>query len=255
MPLNPPITDWRGRRAWIVGGSTGIGLAIAQALHGAGASVCVSARSAEPLAEFIRTHAGSRAVPLDVTSQLQMQDAWAEVSAHGVPDLIAYCAGHYRPVTAAGFDLREALRHNEVNYVGALHLLDAVLPAMLRGRRGHLSLMASVAGYRGLPRSLAYGPTKAALINLAQSLHLELQPHGVGVSVVNPGFVDTPLTAQNQFHMPALIAPDEAARQTLRGWARGEFEIHYPKRFTRVMKMMSLLPFGAYAALVRRVTA
>ena len=111
-----------------------------------------------------------------------------------------------------------------------------------------------MAGYRGLPQSLAYGPTKAALINLAENLYLDLQPLGLGVSLINPGFVETPLTAQNDFRMPALITPEEAATQILRGWQRGDFEIHFPKRFTLWLKGLRLLGHGAYFAAVRRST-
>jgi NAD(P)-dependent dehydrogenase (short-subunit alcohol dehydrogenase family) len=252
--LNPPLKDWSRRRAWIVGASSGIGRATAHALHERGAQVIVSARSVQALDRFAAGHAGAQAVPMDATEPLQVAAAAREALAAGPLDLVAYCAGYYRPTQAARFDLEEMMKHQHVNYVGALFLLDAVLPDLIRRGAGHLSLFASVAGYRGLPRSLAYGPTKAALIHLAEALHLELHPRGIGVSVVNPGFVATPLTAQNEFHMPALIGPDEAARATLDGWARGEFEIHYPKRFTRVMKALSLLPFGAYSALIRKVT-
>jgi NAD(P)-dependent dehydrogenase (short-subunit alcohol dehydrogenase family) len=140
----------------------------------------------------------------------------------------------------------------------ALALLDAVLPQLLKQARakqgGHLSLVSSVAGYRGLPKSLAYGPTKAALINLAETLHLDLSPLGLGVSVINPGFVETPLTAGNQFHMPALITPEEAARAIVRGWEAGDFEIHFPKRFTLWLKGLRHLGYGAYFAAVRRST-
>ena len=114
--------------------------------------------------------------------------------------------------------------------------------------------MSSVAGYRGLPKSLAYGPTKAALINLAETLYLDLQPRGIGVSVVNPGFVETPLTAGNDFHMPALITPEEAADEILRGWARGRFEIHFPKRFTLSLKALRHLSDTLYFAAIRRST-
>ena len=111
-----------------------------------------------------------------------------------------------------------------------------------------------MAGYRGLPKALAYGPTKAALINLAETLYLDLAPSGVGVSIVNPGFVRTPLTAENDFKMPALIEPDEAARQMVAGWWAGDFEIHFPKRFTRTLKALRLLAPRAYFAAVRRGT-
>jgi short-subunit dehydrogenase len=138
--------------------------------------------------------------------------------------------------------------------VGALRVLDAVLPALLHQGYGHISLLASVAGYRGLPQSLAYGPTKAALINLAETLYLDLSPKGIGVSLVNPGFVETPLTSQNNFHMPALMQPAQAAKAMLKGWAKGRFEIHYPKRFTLWLKLLRVLPYRWYFALVRRAT-
>lgn len=117
-----------------------------------------------------------------------------------------------------------------------------------------LSLVASVAGWRGLPQSLAYGPTKAALINLAETLFLDLRPQGVGVSVVNPGFVDTPLTRQNNFAMPALLTPEQAAQAMLRGWERGDFELHFPRRFTLWLKLLRVLPYRWYFPLVHRMT-
>jgi short-subunit dehydrogenase len=155
---------------------------------------------------------------------------------------------------ATQFDLDEMLRHQQVNYVGALHMLDAVLPALLRQKAGHISLLASVAGYRGLPNSLAYGPTKAALINLAQTLYLDLQPQGLGVSVVNPGFVETPLTSSNEFAMPALISPAQAASEIVQGWEAGQFEIHFPKRFTLWLKALSHLGDALYFKAIRRAT-
>jgi NAD(P)-dependent dehydrogenase (short-subunit alcohol dehydrogenase family) len=259
MPLNPRITDWAGRVVWLVGASTGIGRATAERLHRAGAMVVLSARNSAALDSFVAAHPGSEAIALDVTDREAMRAATRNLLArHGRIDLAVYCAGHYRAMRADDFDLDDALRHQQVNYVGALHLLDAVLPQLRRqaaaGQPAHLSLVSSVAGYRGLPKSLAYGPTKAALINLAETLYLDLHARGIGVSVINPGFVDTPLTAQNEFTMPALISTDRAAAEIVRGWERGEFEIHFPKRFTHAMKALSYLSDGLYFALVRRAT-
>jgi short-subunit dehydrogenase len=141
-----------------------------------------------------------------------------------------------------------------VNYGGAVNVLQAVLPAMLARGQGHLSLVASVAGYRGLPNSLAYGPTKAALINLAETLYLDVHTLGLGVSLINPGFVQTPLTAQNNFDMPALLTPAQAAQAILRGWAQGRFELHFPKRFTLWLKALRVLPHRIYFALVKQAT-
>lgn len=255
MAANPRLRHWQGRVAWIVGASSGIGRATAAALHQAGATVVVSARNAPALQAFAQQHPGSLALPLDVTDRAAPAQALQQVMAlQGRLDLVLYSVGHYRAMRAASFDLDEALHHLQVNYVGALHLLDAVLPLLQRQGRGHLSLVASVAGYRGLPQALAYGPGKAALQHLAETLYLDLAPRGIGVSVVNPGFVDTPLTAGNEFRMPALITPEAAARHMLRGWARGRFEIHYPWRFTVWMKLLRLLPHRWYAGAVHRVT-
>jgi NAD(P)-dependent dehydrogenase (short-subunit alcohol dehydrogenase family) len=259
MPLNPRIESWAGRTAWLVGASSGIGRATASQLHGLGARVIVSARSRDALDAFVAGHPGAEALALDATDRQAMQEAAADiVRTHGHIDLAMYCAGTYAAMRASSFDLEVALRHVQVNYVGALYLLDAVLPALQAqarsGRGGHLSLVSSVAGYRGLPQSLAYGPTKAALINLAETLYLDLQPLGVGVSVVNPGFVETPLTAGNAFRMPALISPEQAAQEIVRGWQRGEFEIHFPKRFTLWLKALRHLGYGPYFAAVRRST-
>lgn len=255
MPLNPRITDWTGRVVWLVGASSGIGLATARRLHERGATVVVSARNAAGIEAFEASHEGSLGIALDATDRDAMSRAVERiVTCFGRIDLALYCAGHYAPMRATAFDLDEMLQHDRVNYVGALVLLDAVLPVLIRQKSGHLSLVSSVAGYRGLPNSLAYGPTKAALINLAQTLYLDLHPLGVGVSVICPGFVETPLTAQNDFKMPALIQPDEAAREMLAGWAAGRFEIHFPKRFTRFLKALSFLGDGWYFRAIRRVT-
>ena len=255
MALNPRIVDWKGRVVWLVGASSGIGRATAERLHALGATVVVSARSSATLDAFVRTHPGSLAIALDATDRQAMRDAASRIVAEfGRIDLAAYCAGYYKPMRATAFDLDEALRHEQVNYVGALHLLDAVLPVLLRKRSGHLSLVSSVSGYRGLPKALAYGPTKAALINLAESLYFDLTDHGIGVSVVCPGYVDTPLTEQNDYKMPGLISAEQAADHIVEGWRRGRFEMHFPKRFTRWVKALSWLSAGLYFKAVRRVT-
>jgi NAD(P)-dependent dehydrogenase (short-subunit alcohol dehydrogenase family) len=257
MALNPRITDWRGQHVWLVGASTGIGRATASLLHRRGAQVTLSARSPAPLQAFVADHPGAQALPLDATDADAVRAAAQTLlKRHGRIDLAMYCAGHYRAMTAMDFDLADALRHQQINVVGALNVLDAVLPPLLRqaaaGAPAHLSLVASVAGYRGLPNALAYGPTKAALINLAEVLYLDLHGRGAGVSLINPGFVETPLTAQNSFHMPALITPEAAAEAIVAGWEKGEFEIHFPKRFTRLLKAMRQLPDRLYFGAVRR---
>lgn len=259
MPLNPTMSDWRGKTVWLVGASSGIGEATAAELHARGARVIVSARNAQALQVFTQQHAGAVAIPLDVTDARAVREAGRQVHALGPLDGMVYCAGHYTAMDTDAIDLPDMLRHVDINYAGALRLLDAVLPDLLArhgnpdGSRGFVSLVGSVAGYNGLPRSLAYGPTKAALINLAQTLYLDLRDKGIGVSIINPGFVETTLTAQNRFYMPALLSPRQAAQEILRGWARGSFEIHFPKRFTLWLKLLAMLPWRLYFLLVGRV--
>ncbi len=257
-PMNQPIQNWQGRRVWLVGASSGIGLACAKAMQAAGAHVIVSARDLGTLSEWAAV-CKTKGLPvvlmsLDVTDALQVKYVARQVAAGGPLDLVLYCAGHYRAQRATAFDLNDMLRHQDVNYNGLLRVLDAVLPVFLQQGHGHISLVSSVAGWRGLPNGLAYGPTKAAMTHLAETLYMDLQDKGIGVSVINPGFVATPLTAQNNFQMPALISPEEAAKAMLAGWAEGLFDIHFPKRFTSWLKLMRLLPYRVYFALVRRFT-
>lgn len=251
-PFNPPITDWRGKSVWVIGASSGIGRATAAALHARGARVTVSARNAKALYDFVAEHPGSAALPLDSTDAQAMHQCVRSLLELGLPDCVLYCAGHYRAMRAHALDVPEMLRHLQVNYQGALYLLDALLPALRQRGSGHLAFVSSVAGYRGLPNSLAYGPTKAALTNLAETLYLDLQADGIGVSVINPGFVDTPATAGNTFRMPGLITSAQAAQAILDGWASGKFEIHFPKRFTVWMKALRSMPNRWYFFLVRK---
>jgi NAD(P)-dependent dehydrogenase (short-subunit alcohol dehydrogenase family) len=262
MALNPKIQTWQGCTVWLVGASSGIGRAVAHALHQAGARVIVSARQLDLLEAFVDEHPGARALALNVLEPESLQQALQQIIAsHGRIDLCLYCAGYYKPMRAQQFSLVEAKRHLDINYVGALNLLDALLPQLLRqaqdgsGRSaGHISLVSSVAGYRGLPKSLAYGPSKAALSHLAEALYLDLSPERIGVSVIHPGFVATPLTAQNDFNMPALLSPEQAAQEMINGWQRGEFEIHFPKRFTLWLKLLRHLGHGLYFRAVQKAT-
>jgi NAD(P)-dependent dehydrogenase (short-subunit alcohol dehydrogenase family) len=251
MALNPPIASWAGRRVWVVGASSGIGAATASLLLARGARVAVSARSAQAL----RARFGAQAavVPADVTDADGLRASARDVaSAWDGIDLTLNFAGTYQEMRPWAMDLEAVRRIVGLNLLGAFHLLAAVQPWLKRG--AGLALAASVAGYGGLPNSLAYGASKAAVINLAQSLWLDYRARGVAVYLINPGFVETPLTAKNRFPMPFLIPAEEAARRTVRGLERGAFEIHYPKRFSRSLKLLNLLPSSLYFRCVRMFT-
>lgn len=251
--LNPKITDWRGKRVWLVGASTGIGAALAHDLAARGAHLILSARGAERLAALVADLQGASALVLDVSDASAIPAAAQEAERLlGGLDVIVFNAGTYEPLRAWELSPEAIRRTLNVNLLGVMDGVAAVLPGLLAAGQGHLVIVASVAGYRGLPKAAVYGPSKAALINFAESLYLDLAPLGIGVSLVNPGFVATPLTAQNDFRMPALITADEAARQIVAGLARGAFEIHFPKRFSCFLKLLRLLPARLYFKLVSR---
>jgi len=254
VSLNPKFPSWQGQRVWIVGASSGIGAALARRLINEGASVALSARSRDRLQE-IAHDTDAIVCPLDVTDAGSVRRAASAIAeAWGGIDLTLIVAGTHEEMRADSFDIGHARRLIDVNLIGVLHCLDVVLPQLLAQRRGGVAIVSSVAGYRGLPQALIYGPTKAALINLAESLYLDLHDRGIGVYLINPGFVDTPLTRRNRFEMPALVQPDEAARQIMNGIARGEFEIHFPRRFTALLKLLRCVPYPAYFAALRRAT-
>lgn len=245
-----------GKTIWIVGASEGIGAALAHALAHAGATLLLSARRADALAAVLAslTPGDHRAFPLDVTDAESVAVAWQAItSANGVPDMLVYNAGAYDPMDAQHFDLARIEKVLDVNLHGALRVLSHVLPAFLARGRGHIALVGSVAGYRGLPAAMGYGASKAAIIHLAENLKADLVGTGVEVQIVNPGFVRTRLTEKNDFTMPCIISPEQAAQAMVRGLQSDAFEIHFPKRFSWLLKCMAALPAPLYFWLLRQV--
>jgi NAD(P)-dependent dehydrogenase (short-subunit alcohol dehydrogenase family) len=255
-PLNPPFASYAGRRVWVIGASYGIGASIAQSLMARGARVAVSARKRELLEDLTVGNDDALVLPLDITDHDSLRSAGEQLAARwGAVDLLLIVAGTHVEMRAQEWDLATARRLLEVNLHGVLNCVDVGLPLVrTAGPGAGVAIVSSVAGYIGLPRSLIYGPSKAALINFVESLYGDLRPKGFGVYLVNPGFVDTPLTRKNDFEMPALMPADEAARITLDEIAAGRFEIHYPKRFTYGLKLLRVLPYRLQLWLVRRVT-
>jgi short-subunit dehydrogenase len=254
-PLNPPVPAWRDARVWIVGASYGIGAATATALLAAGARVALSARSEDKLHAVADGSPRALIAPLDFTRGVEVTAAWDRIrDAWGGCDLVLVVAGTHKEIRAWELTETDADALLEVNLNGPIATVAAVLPGLLAQGRGALGIVSSVAGYRGLPKALIYGASKAALINFTEALYLDLHPRGIGVYLINPGFVATPLTAKNEFSMPHLITADEAAREIVAGIERGEFEIHFPRAFTRQLKFLQLLPYRQYFAAVRKAT-
>lgn len=242
--------------AWITGASSGIGRATALELARRGWKVAVTARKADEL-ESLKAEAPAGAIivyPADVTDAAAMTALVAAIEITAGPiDLVLLNAGVYLPVRAGNFQTATFARSFDVNLMGTVNALGPIIPPMIARRRGQIWIMASTAGYGPLPTSAAYGATKAGLINLAGSLKFDLDLYGVHIGVINPGFVDTPATRSNPFAMPFLMSVDEAGRRIVDGFAKGKFEIAFPRRFAYMMKALNLLPYAWYFPLATRM--
>ena len=237
-----------GARIWITGASTGIGAALARELADRGAQVAVSARNADQLAEV----AGDRMVvlPVDVTDRAATVAAGrAAREALGGLDVAVLNAGTWSQFHVEPWNSQLFADHLQVNLMGAVHSMEAVVPQMLTEGRGRIVGVASVAGYRGLPGSEAYNAGKAALISLLESLRGSLAPRGIVVQTVNPGFVRTRMTDRNEFPMPCTVEPEVAARTIADGIARDKAEIVFPLPMMLAMKTARLVPVRAWTAL------
>ncbi|MCU6435021.1 SDR family NAD(P)-dependent oxidoreductase [Undibacterium sp. Jales W-56] len=253
--MNPKIADWHGKKIWIIGASTGIGAETAQLLLKKGAQVALSARQADLLHAVAAGHERAVILPVDITDHTTLANAHAYLSQlWGNIDLVLVVAGGYNAMRADQFDLVAANRLIDLNLRGILNCLDVVLPKLIRQGHGGIGIVGSVAGLSGLPKALIYGPTKAAIINLCESLYFDLHPKNIAVYLISPGFVKTPLTAGNDFEMPALITAEVAAKEIVSGMENGEFHIHFPKRFTNWLRLARLLPYRWYFALIHKTT-
>lgn len=237
-----PISRWQN--VWITGASTGIGHDVALRLARAGATVAVSARSADKLSDLAALEQNIKPYPLDVTDHDAVMATAAKIKQDiGELDLVILNAGVYFSKRAdLGFEANDCKYTMDVNYNGVVNGVEAVLDDMIEADRGHIAMVASVAGFRGLPRASSYSPSKAAVIALGESLVLDLTETKIKVSVVNPGFVDTPLTAGNNFPMPFIIPSDEAASLIIKGLERGKFDITFPRRMKWLMNSLRAMP-------------
>ena len=235
------MDDFRNKTVWIVGASSGIGAALAADLDRRGANLVLTARRGDELAALNRKLGERhRVMAADVVDDRALA---AAAQAMGPIDCAVFLAAVYTPTMLEDMDIGAARQTVDVNIMGALNFIHAVYEPMRVQKRGQIALCGSVAGYCGLPAGQPYGATKAAIINLAESLRVEAAVHGIDVRVINPGFVRTPLTAKNTFEMPMMMEPEDAAKALADGLLGKSFEIKFPVRFTRFVRLLSRLPY------------
>ncbi len=245
-------------KVWITGASSGIGKALALRYASEGAVVAVSARSKDTLDKISR-EAGEMPgkiipFPLDITDADACMSCFSEIEqAFGIPDLVILSAGTFQPVGADDFDARLVNRQMQVNFEGTVNCLGPVIRAFIKRSAGHIAIVSSVSGYCGLPYAAPYGASKAALINLCEALKPELDRAGVSLTVINPGFVKTPLTDKNDFPMPFLMDLDAAVERIYTGLQKRPFELAFPRRLVWAMKLLATLPYTAFFAVTRRM--
>ena len=240
---------------FITGASSGIGKALAIALSSKGHIVSVVARREERLQKLQEEQRNINIFPADVSNRSEIKKiVEASIRSAGSIDCAILNAGKYLPIGGGELNSAEFSEHMLVNYMGVVHVLDILIPKFRNLHKGHIVIMGSTAGYRGLPRSAAYGPTKAALANLAEALYLDLTPFGIKVQIISPGFVETEATAINNFKMPQIISADRAAVHIIKGLKSKQFEICFPTAFVYIMKFLKILPHSLYFKIIKWVT-
>ena len=244
------------KNIWITGASSGIGRAVAIKFANEGWQVAVSARRWELLDELCKTNSNITSFPLDVTNRLGSAETFEKIlKKYANIDLCIFSTGTYDPKTEREINLDQIEKVMKVNFFGTLNCIKAVEKNLKSKKRGHIAIMSSVAGYRGLPNSSGYGPSKAALINLAESLYFDFKRYEVRVSLISPGFIKTPLTDKNTFKMPFIKSTKFAAEKIYNGLIKSNsFEITFPKELTILMKIFKILPNKIYLYLMGKST-
>ena len=239
------------KKIWITGASSGIGKALAEKFSLEGWKVAISARRKEILDEMAKNE-NIFSYPLDVTNQSQIKDAFSKIlNDFGNLDLCVFSSGTYDPKLEQEINIKQNQFVMETNFFGVLYCIKTVEKYFKEKKEGHISIVSSIAAYRGLPNSSGYGPSKAALTNLTESLYFDFKKHNVRISLVSPGFIKTPLTDKNEFQMPFIKSPEFAAEKMFNGLTRTKaFEIHFPKALTMILKLLRILPYKIYLYLI-----
>ena len=239
------------KKIWITGASSGIGKALAEKFAAEGWKVAASARRKEIL-DKMSAHENIFSYPLDVTNQDQIKNSFEKIieDFNGL-NLCVFSSGTYDPKLEQGINIKQNKFVMETNFFGVLHCINAVENYFKKKKDGHISIVSSIAAYRGLPNSSGYGPSKAALTNLTESLYFDFKKYNVRISLVSPGFIKTPLTDKNDFQMPFIKSPEFAAEKMFNGLTKSKaFEIHFPRALTILLKIFRVLPYKIYLFLI-----
>tara|TARA_B100000963_G_scaffold237476_1_gene207619 strand:+ start:10406 stop:11158 length:753 start_codon:yes stop_codon:yes gene_type:complete len=242
------------KKIWITGASSGIGKAVAEKFAAEGWKVAVSARRKELLDELAKNENIS-AFPLDITNRVQIDNVFKNIlTEFSDLDVCLFSSGTYEPKDEQNIDPDKIKNVINVNFLGVIDCVKSVENYFKNKKMGHISIVSSIAGYRGLPNSSGYGPSKAALTNFCESIYFDFKKFGVRVSIVSPGFIKTPLTDKNEFSMPFLKTPEYAADKIFNGLVKSNaFEIHFPKGLTLTLKFLRILPYKLYLFLVDKL--
>lgn len=243
------MTQWQGKRYWLVGASDGLGAALAKQLSRAGAEVILSARSEDKLEDVVNNLPGkAQFVKLDVADADSVAQAAEQI---GEVDGVIYLAGVYWPFSAKHWNAEQGNAMADINFTGLMRVMGQVVPQMVKRDEGHIVITSSLAAYRGLPKSIGYSASKAATLSLAESMYADLRKTGVKVQVVNPGFIKTQLTDKNNFEMPFLMEPEDAAREVFEHMNTDKFKKSFPFVFSMLFRAAQFLPDVIYYRLMR----
>ncbi len=235
---------WQGKRYWLIGASEGLGKALAEKLSRAGAEVILSARSEDTLAEAVKDMPGKASFqPIDISDDDSVK---AAAKAVGEVDGLVLLAGVYWPFGADEWDADKAVAMADINFTGYMRVLGQVVPSMVARDAGHIVITSSLTGFRGLPGSIGYTASKAATMSLAECMYADLRKTGVDVQVANPGFIKTRLTDKNDFNMPFIMQPNEAADAMFDHMTTDHFKKSFPMVFSWVFRLSQFLPDWAY---------
>jgi len=241
------------KKIWITGASSGIGKALALKFAKENWRVAISARR-KVLLDQLAIDENISSFPLDVTNENAVTEKFSAIlKEFGDLDLCVFCSGAYDPKLEQEINKEQIRKIMNINFFGVLNCIKTVEDYFKNKKMGHISIVSSVAAYRGLPNSSGYGPSKAALTNLTESLYFDFKRHNVRISLISPGFIKTPLTNQNTFNMPFIKTPEFAADRIYSGLtASSSFEIHFPKELTVFLKILRILPYRAYLFIVNK---